>query len=121
MIVTRRVPFHRQTPLFYLGDTRRRRQGQEGGRELRDGGLLQGLDRGCEIDEAFCLYRQGREALCVARDLVAIVVLSGDTEACHRAPPWVAACLTGDKSTLACIFMLCPVPSPKNLQEEFFS
>src|SRR5262249_47334786 len=47
----------------------------------------------------------------------AIVVFQGDADACHRGTSWVCAYLTRGKSTLACVFMLCPVPSPKNLQE----
>jgi len=36
----------------------------------------------------------------------------------HRETSWISVCLTRGKSTLACVLMLCPVPSPKNLQEE---
>src|SRR5262249_11914605 len=67
-----------------------------------------------------CPSRQVIEALLIAIDLAAIVVFQGDADACHRETSWVFACLTRGKSTLACVFMLCPVPSPKNLQEDTF-
>src|SRR6266516_1076654 len=75
----------------------------------------------CRLDvhEALCSYSQVIEALLVAIDLAAIVVFQGDANACHRETSWGFACLTRGKTTLACIFMLCPVPSPKNLQEVF--
>ena len=37
-----------------------------------------------------------------------LVVFQGDTDACHRETSGVSACLTREKSALACVFMLCP-------------
>ena len=47
--------------------------------------------------------------------------VKGDADACHRETSGVCACLIQGEFTLACVFMLCPVPSPKNLQEERFA
>ena len=63
---------------------------------------LKGLYCCFDIDEALCPSRQVIEALFVAADLAAVVIFQGDTDACHPETSWVSACLTREKSTLAC-------------------
>ena len=79
--------------------------------------LRHARDRHGAVHAALGPSRPGREALLVAMERAASVVVESAAEASQRETSWVCACLRCGTSTLAGVALRGPVASPKNLQE----